>query len=56
MNGENVENTQTPEVGKKGGTGLQSNIAGALSYFLGPVTGILFLLDLFRFWVGSQEL
>ena len=44
MNGENTENTQTPEAGKKGGTGLQSNIAGALTYFLGPVTGILFLL------------
>ncbi len=50
MNGE--QQTQTPEVSPteaaptptKGGTGLQSNIAGALSYFLGPVTGILFLL------------
>ncbi len=48
----NGENTQTPEqpaapaspAGRKGGTGLQSNIAGALAYFLGPVTGILFLL------------
>lgn len=28
----------------KGGLGLQPNIAGALAYFLGPVTGILFLL------------
>ncbi len=44
MNGENTEKTPTPEVVKKGGTGLQSNIAGALAYFLGPVTGILFLL------------
>ena len=44
MNGENTENTPAPEVGKKGGTGLQSNVAGALAYFLGPVTGILFLL------------
>ena len=44
MNGENTENTQAPEVGKKGGMGLQPNIAGALAYFLGPVTGILFLL------------
>ena len=49
MNGENIEQ-QTPEVSStetapaKGGTGLQSNIAGALAYFLGPVTGILFLL------------
>ena len=50
MNGE--QQTQTPEAAPmeaaptatKGGTGLQSNIAGALSYFLGPVTGILFLL------------
>jgi uncharacterized membrane protein len=25
-------------------SGLQSNLAGALAYFLGPVTGILFLL------------
>ena len=48
------EQTQTPapeqpvapasSAGEKGGTGLQSNIAGALAYFLGPVTGILFLL------------
>ncbi|OQX51400.1 hypothetical protein B5M47_00910 [candidate division CPR3 bacterium 4484_211] len=29
---------------KKSGTGLQSNIAGALAYVLGPVTGIVFLL------------
>jgi len=27
-----------------GGLGLQPNLAGALAYFLGPVTGILFLL------------
>jgi len=49
MNGENTGNTQPPSApaspaGGKGGTGLQSNIAGALAYFLGPVTGILFLL------------
>ena len=50
MNGENTENTSPSEVPAaapapaKGGTGLQSNIAGALAYFLGPVTGILFLL------------
>jgi len=50
MDGE--QQTQTPEATpmeaaptqSKGGTGLQSNIAGALTYFLGPVTGILFLL------------
>ena len=43
MNGE--QETQTPApTPAKGGTGLQSNIAGALAYFLGPVTGILFLL------------
>ncbi len=48
----NGEQTQTPEqpvapaspAGGKGGMGLQSNIAGALAYFLGPITGILFLL------------
>lgn len=48
----NGEQTQTPEqpiapaspAGGKGGTGLQSNTAGALAYFLGPITGILFLL------------
>jgi len=40
MNGEN--NTQA-EVPTKS-SGLQSNIAGALAYFLGPITGILFLL------------
>ena len=46
MNGENREQqTQTPApTPAKGGTGLRSNIAGALAYFLGPVTGILFLL------------
>lgn len=27
-----------------GGSGLEANVAGALSYLLGPVTGILFLL------------
>ena len=54
MNGEQQTQTpaQTPEAAPmetaptptKGGTGLQSNIAGALAYFLGPITGILFLL------------
>lgn len=28
----------------RGGTGLEPNIAGALAYLLGPITGILFLL------------
>lgn len=27
-----------------GGSGLEANVAGALSYLLGPVTGVLFLL------------
>ena len=39
-----TEAAPTSPSGGKGGTGLQSNIAGALAYFLGPVTGILFLL------------
>lgn len=39
-----VSPTETTPASAKGGTGLQSNIAGALAYFLGPVTGILFLL------------
>ena len=34
------DNAQAPQ----GGTGLAPNVAGALSYFLGPVTGILFLV------------
>jgi len=42
MNGE--QQTETAPAPSKGGTGLQSNIAGALAYFLGPITGILFLL------------
>ena len=42
MNGE--QQTETAPAPSKGGMGLQSNIAGALAYFLGPITGILFLL------------
>ena len=38
------EEQQTQPTPKKSGVGLQPNIAGALAYFLGPVTGILFLL------------
>lgn len=34
-----VEPTEAPK-----SSGLQSNLAGALAYFLGPITGILFLL------------
>ena len=41
MENEQVQEQPTP---KKGGIGLQANIAGALAYFLGPVTGVLFLL------------
>lgn len=37
------EQTQTP-ASAKGRSGLQPNLAGALAYFLGPITGILFLL------------
>ena len=46
MNGEQEQQQQPAKSGgsASGGTGLQSNIAGALAYFLGPVTGILFLL------------
>ncbi len=47
MNGENntqAEAQAAAPTPSKGGTGLQSNIAGALAYFLGPITGILFLL------------
>ena len=29
---------------EKGGTGLNKNTAGALSYVLGPVTGVIFLV------------
>jgi uncharacterized membrane protein len=35
-----AENPQAPQ----GGTGLAPNVAGALAYFLGPITGILFLV------------
>jgi len=34
----------TAETPSKSGSGLQPNIAGALAYFLGPISGILFLL------------
>lgn len=34
------DNAQAPQ----GGTGLAPNVAGALAYFLGPLTGILFLV------------
>lgn len=37
------EPTQAPPP-SGGGTGLQPNVAGALSYFLGALTGILFLV------------
>ncbi len=30
--------------GQQGGTGLAPNVAGALAYFLGPFTGIFFLV------------
>lgn len=29
---------------EKSGTGLSKNVAGALSYVLGPITGVLFLV------------
>ena len=31
-------------VGAPSGTGLTPNVAGALSYFLGPITGVIFVL------------
>lgn len=34
------DNAQAPQ----GGTGLAPNVAGALAYFLGPLTGIFFLV------------
>ncbi len=34
------DNAQAPQ----GGTGLAPNVAGALAYFLGPITGIFFLV------------
>jgi len=39
-----TETAPTSSASGQGGTGLQSNVAGALAYFLGPITGILFLL------------
>ena len=46
---EQVEQVQPTDVAGTagtgdGGTGLEPNIAGALAYLLGPVTGVLFLL------------
>lgn len=35
---------QTPTEPPTGGTGLEPNVAGALSYLLGALTGILFLV------------
>lgn len=35
---------EAPAGGGTRETGMQSNLAGALAYFLGPITGILFLL------------
>jgi len=37
-----VESTTDADDGTGSATGLDSNLAGALSYLLGPVTGILF--------------
>lgn len=34
----------TPGTGAGGGSGLEPNLAGALSYLLGPITGIIFLV------------
>ena len=34
--------TQLGGAGAASGTGLTPNVAGALSYFLGPITGVLF--------------
>lgn len=36
-----ADNQQAPQ---SGGTGLAPNVAGALAYFLGPFTGIFFLV------------
>ena len=36
--------TQTGGVGMPTSTGLSPNAAGALSYFLGPITGVIFVL------------
>ncbi len=35
---------QAGSAGIPAGTGLTPNVAGALSYFLGPITGVLFVL------------
>lgn len=39
-----MEESQKNSVSSKQSSGLAPNLAGALAYFLGPVTGILFLL------------
>jgi uncharacterized membrane protein len=39
-----MSNPITPAGGGKTSTGLEPNLAGALSYVLGPITGILFLV------------
>lgn len=39
-----MTNPITPAGGGKTSTGLEPNLAGALSYVLGPITGILFLV------------
>jgi len=36
--------TQIGGAGAASGTGLTPNVAGALSYFLGPITGVIFVL------------
>ncbi len=38
-----ADNQQAPQ-SQSGGTGLSPNVAGALAYFLGPFTGIFFLV------------
>lgn len=42
LDAEPIEVETTPEASAEGGTGLESNVAGALSYLLGPLTGVLF--------------
>lgn len=39
-----MSNPITPAGGGKTSTGLEPNLAGALAYVLGPITGILFLV------------
>jgi uncharacterized membrane protein len=36
--------TETETGGERTASGLEPNVAGALSYFLGPITGILFYM------------